>query len=320
MDKSNWIKKVTIRVFVVIAGIGLFSFCEQPDNTLAPYVGSPKMSGLLIENKSFTPRVTWIGGYVTVFGINRGSEAALDNSLIWLMYKPGNGITYPVKYGELQPAAQDLTMQFGGNFIPELIEDSTYTFWIMKEDVWTLVSSNSGKIIRLDASLNDGYLIDADTIKLSATKHTQKTQELDNYLNIFEISTFGQLGTIHIQQTNTSDNVRIRWTISQAGVSDTLIAAIGIADGNQYSAANSIWEAYSEVDEGGQTLYGKHNVISGPLISGQMLNQTKIFVDYPAQGLERNKTYYVWIANKDWNGVGRLRATPYYAYATFRTR
>jgi hypothetical protein len=64
----------------------------------------------------------------------------------------------------------------------------------------------------------------------------------------------------------------------------------------------------------------KHNVISPPLLSGQQLNNTKEFVEYPVEGLQRNKTYYVWIANKDWNGVGRLRATPYYAYATFKTR
>jgi hypothetical protein len=83
--------------------------------------------------------------------------------------------------------------------------------------------------------------------------HTQRTQELDNYINIFEISTFGQLGTINIQQTNEDDHVKLSWTISQAGVTDTLIAAIGIADGNQYTAASSIWEAYSEIDDGGHT-------------------------------------------------------------------
>lgn len=320
MKKYNRIKKAIISSLAVMLLVAITNSCEKVDNTLAPYVGSPKMSDLLIENKSFAPKVTWIGGYVTAFGINKGSIAALDNTLIWLISKPGNGITYPVKYGELQQGAQDLTAQYGGTFLPELIEDSTYTFWVMKEDVWSVVSSNAGKPFVLDSTLSEGYQVIDDTIKLSSSIHIQRTQELDNYINIFEISTFGQLGTIQILQTNTSDHVQLNWTIHQAGVIDTMIAAIGIADGNQYTAASSIWEAYSEVDEGGQILYGKHNVISGPLISGEALDNTKIFVDYPVQGLERNKTYYVWIANKDWNGVGRLRATPYYAYATFRTR
>lgn len=320
MQKYNRIKKAIISSLAIILLVAITNSCEKVDNTLAPYVGSPKMSGIAIESKSFTPKVTWIGGYVTAFGINKGDAAALDNSLIWLIYKPGNGITYPVKYGELQQGVQDLTSQYGGSFIPELIEDSTYTFWVMKEDVWSVVSSNPGKPFVLDSTLSEGYQVIDDTIKLSSSIHTQRTQELDNYINIFEISTFGQLGTIQIQQTNTSDHVQLSWTIHQAGVTDSMIAAIGIVDGNQYTAASSIWEAYSEVDDGGQILYGKHNVVSGPLISGEVLDNTKIFVDYPVQGLERNKTYYVWIANKDWNGVGRLRATPYYAYATFRTR
>lgn len=312
--KKNWIRYLSILLLVII-----ISSCDERDNTLAPYVGSPKMSGLQVENKSYTPKVTWIGGYVTAFGINKGDKAALDSSLVWLIHKPGNAITYPVKYGELQSGAQDLTSQYGGFFQPELIEDSTYTFWVMKEDVWSVISSNPGKLLTLDTSLTENYSIDADTIRLSAIIHTQQTNELDNFINIFEISAFGQLGVINIEQTNTSDNVRLSWTINQTGVSDTLIAAVGIADGNQYTSASSIWEVYSEVDDGGQILYGKHNKISAPIISGQVLNETKIFVEYPAQGLERNKTYYVWIANKDWNGVGRLRATPYYAYATFKT-
>lgn len=320
MKKSNRIKKAIINLLAIMLLFALTYSCEDADNTLAPYVGSPKMSSIIIENKSFTPKVTWVGGYVTAFGINRGDVAALDNSLIWLIYKPGNGITYPVKYGELQQGVQDLTSQYGGSFIPELIEDSTYTFWVMKEDVWSIVSSNPGKSFILDSSLIESYQVSDDTIKLSTSIHTQRTQELDNYINIFEISTFGQLGTINIQQTNEDDHVKLSWTISQAGVTDTLIAAIGIADGNQYTAASSIWEAYSEIDDGGTLIYGKHNVISPPLLSGQQLNNTKEFVEYPVEGLQRNKTYYVWIANKDWNGVGRLRATPYYAYATFKTR
>jgi hypothetical protein len=298
----------------------VFISCENSDNTLAPYVGSPNVSGLQIEAKSFTPKITWIGGYVTVLGINRGSNAALDNSLVWLIYKSGNGIHYPVQYGQLPDGAQDLTLQYGGSSIPELIEDSTYTIWVIKEDVWNVITANPGKIITLDSALTQTSSIVGDTIKLSASVHTQKTQNLDNYLNIYEIATFGRLGLISIEQTNTSNDPKIRWTITQPEVADTLIAAIGIADGGQYSSSASIWEAYSEVTENDTLFFGKHNVIPSPLIAGQNLSDTKVFVEYPIDGLQRNKTYYVWIANKNWDGVGRLRSTPFYAYATFKTR
>jgi hypothetical protein len=298
----------------------VFISCESTDNTLAPYAGAPNVSGLQIEAESYTPKITWIGGYVTVLGINRGSKAALDNSLVWLIHKSGNDIHYPVQYGQLPSGAEDLTSQYGGSSIPQLIEDSTYTIWVVKEDVWSVLTANAGKIISLDDALTQTYSIVGDTIKLSASVHTQKTQNLDNYLNIYEIKTYGQLGIIGISQTNTSNDPKISWRIIQSGVTDTLISAIGIADGSQYSSTASIWEAYSEVTENDTLFYGKHNVIPSPLLAGQNLSSTKVFVEYPIDGLQRNKTYYVWIANKNWDGVGRLRSTPFYAYATFKTR
>ncbi len=312
---NNFIKVILIGVFAV-----LFTSCEETDNTLAPYVGSPKMSGLTIENKSFTPKITWVGGYVSAIGINKGPKAALDSTLVWLINKSGNGIKYPVKYGELQDGVQDLTTQFGGNHLTELLEDSIYTFWLMKEDVWSIVTTNPEKYIFADSNLTENYLVSGDTLKLSSSIYTQKIHNLDNYINLSGISTFGQLGTIQIIQTNISDNIEINWNVTQAGVTDQNIAAMGIVKGNQYAAANSIWEVYSEVEENGQPLYGKHNVIAAPVFSGDSLANTKIFVEYPERGLERNATYYVWIASKEWDGVGRIRATPYYAYATFNTR
>lgn len=317
--KPDNLLKMFLKLFTLILLISFIS-CEKSDNVLAPYSGSPKVSGLQIENKSFTPKITWIGGYVTVLGINRGNKAALDNSLVWLIYKAGDDIHYPVQYGNPQSGVQDLTSQYGGTSMPELIEDSIYTFWVMKENVWSVVSANAGKIISLDPSLNENYVIEGDTIKLSSSVHTQVTQNLDNYINIYEISAFGRLGTIQIQQPTASDNPLIAWNIIQSGVTDTLIAALGIAEGNQYSSANSLWEVYSEVNENGTLLYGKHNVIPAPLIAGQNFDSTKVFVEYPVAGLQRNKSYYIWIANKDWDGVGRLRATSFYAYATFKTR
>lgn len=320
MKTKNYLIRFFILFLIGILFNTIFISCEKADDTLAPYVGSPNVSGLQIESKSFTPKITWLGGYVSVLGINRGDKAALDSSLVWLIYKSANDIHYPVQYGQLQNGVQDLTTLYGGLQIPELIEDSTYTVWVMKESVWNIVSTNPGKTIILDSMLTESYVLLNDTIKLSPSIHTQKTQNLDNYINIYEVTPFGRLGIVLVAQSTTSDNPKISWVISQSGITDTLIAAIGIAEGNQYSSSTSVWEAYSEVDENGTLLYGKHNVIPSPIISGQVINTTKVFVEYPADGLQRGKTYYVWIANKDWDGVGRLRATPFYAFATFKTR
>lgn len=318
-NKKLFFDVTKLIVPMLVITISFFA-CQEVDNTLAPYVGSPKVSGLSLEERSFTPKITWIGGYVTAIGINRGTRAALDSSLIWLMYKENDGIRYPVQYGLLQSGAQDLTEQFGGTRISELIEDSVYTIWVLKQNVWTAVSNLPNKPIVIDTLISELYSVVDDTIRVSNSAHSQVTKNLDNYINIYDIATFGRLGTIHIEKPTTSNNPLISWTILQAGVTDTLLAALGIAEGNQYSSTGSKWEVYSEIIENGVTLYGKHNVIPGPLPSGQIVINTKVFVNYPADGLERNKTYYLWIANKDWDGVNRLRATPYYAFATFKTR
>ena len=312
-------KGLSLIIFQIIVISLLLSGCEKSDNTLAPYVGSPIISNLQIEEESFSPKITWVGGYVSMLGVSKGSKAILDSSLVWLLYKSENGIHYPVQYGELPDGVQDLTSQFGGTTTAELDEDSTYTFWIIKGDVSDIVLANPNKTIILDTLLTEEYDIAGDTIKLSASIYTETTELLDNYINIYEISTFGKLGKISIEKPKTSNNPKITWVINQSDVTDTLIAAIGVALGSQYSSSTSVWEVYSEVEENGVLQYGKNNVIASPVIMGQTIDETKIFVEYPEDGLERGQTYYLWIANKDWDSENRLRSTSYYAYATFKT-
>jgi hypothetical protein len=132
-------------------------------------------------------------------------------------------------------------------------------------------------------------------------------------------STTGRLAFINVQRSSTSNHPIITWIIRQDGVTDTLIAAMGVVNAGQYQAAGNLWEVWSVDSSGTQPVYGKKNVIYGPVVAGQAFPETRVFVEYPAEGLQRNKTYYVWIANKDWNGQRRDNATNYYAHATFQT-
>ncbi len=304
--------------FTIILLIFLFPSCSKEDNALAPYAGSSGMSDIMVGDSSFTPKITWVGGYVSVVGVNTGNQAALDASLIWLVYMPDNQIRYPVQYGKLPSGAQDLTQQYGGTFLDTLIEDSTYTFWVMKADEWNQISSMQNKLIVLDSSAS-AVEVTGDTIKLSSAGHTQKTQNLDNYVNFTDYFALGKLADLFVEQPRTSNTPVIRWHIKQSGVTDTLVAAIGITEGNQYNASKILWEVYSVSDSAGNTYYGKKNVIPSPLIAGQDLPETYVFNEYPASGLKRNTSYYVWIANKNWDGENRNRVTDYYAYAYFTT-
>lgn len=316
---KNFIKQFATLFILVIISIS-FITCSEDDSGLAPYVGSPAMSNIVIEAESFNPKITWVGGYASILGVNRGTKAALDSSLVWLISTEGNNLKFPVKFGELPSGAQDLTTQFGGTVLDSLNEDEDYHFFVMKQNAWDQVSSEVGKAFVADPGLEEGQIISGqDSVYISSTIFTSFAQRLDVFINIEGLSTFGQLGVISVKETRSNRPI-IEWTITQSGVTDSLISVIGIAEGNQYSPGGTVWEVYSESLDNGSTVYGKENVISAPLNVGDSLAGTFAFVPFDQTGLERNKTYYIWIANNLWGGEGRLRFEQGYAYATFNVR
>lgn len=295
------------------------SSCNKDDNGLAPYEGGRKLSQITIEEGSYKPKITWLGGYVSVFGVNYGDKAALDSSLVFLIYKAGNDVRFPITFGEIPSGAQDLTTQFGGARIDSLEEDNTYTFWVLKEAQWNQISSMTGKILVYDSTLSEPIQIDGDTIRLTGDAHTQLTKPLDVYINIGSVTPRGRLADIFIRETHTSNNIIVSWTVKQSGVTDSLISAIGIVEGSQFNPNAEIWSVYSVSDSAGTPQFGKVNIISSPLTTGDNFTGTQVFVEYPVEGLKKETSYYLWIANSSWNGESRLLSTDYYAYILFNT-
>jgi len=315
---QKYLSKISVINLAVISVLVFFS-CSKQDNSLAPYQDSPPLTEITVQDSSFTPKITWVGGYVSIVGVNAGSHAGLDSNLIWLVYMPNNQIHFPIQFGTTPDGAQDLTAQYDGTPKESLIEDSTYTFWVMKAADWDKISSMQNKIIVLDSSLTTGFVDDGDTLRFSSQNHTQKTQYLDNYVNFKDYKTYGPLGLVNVEQPKTSNSPRITWVITQDSVSDTTVAAIGIVEGPNYSFSSIVWEVYSTSDSAGITFYGRKDIIPSPLIAGQEIPGTFVFTPFPPEGLKRNTSYYVWIANKNWDGENRFRYTDYYAYATFNT-
>lgn len=296
-----------------------FISCEEDNSALPTYAGSPNTSGIVVEQGTFVPQITWLGGYVTVIGVNTGDYAALDSTLLWLNHFPGDKIRYPIEFGTTPDGSEDLTGHYGGQKVDQLIEDSTFTYWVCKESVWNKIAGETGKILKIDSSLTgDDVLVVADTVFLGLVSHTQTAQSIDLYINIENRKPAGRLGVIEVHQPTTSNNPVITWQVTQTDVTDTLISAVGCVLGQQYDIARVLWEVYSADSSVVPPVYGKDNILEQPVRLGQEFDGTRVFYEYPEGGLERDKDYYIWIGNKDWDG-SRSRVTKNYAYITFHT-
>jgi hypothetical protein len=311
------------RSLVWVMVLTLSFACGEDKTPLAPYAGQPEMSSLLVEEGTHIPRFTWLGGYVAVLGVNQGPAAALDSTLLWLIYTNGNNIHFPVTFNQLPPGAEDLTTRYGGRHVDKFLEDTTYTFWVLKAETWSQVAANAGKPLRTNPNPTSAPVeVRSDTVIINSMNHLQNTRTIDVYTNIKEIRPTDKLGIlaeINVQQSYTSNNPIVTWKIRQSGVTDSLISAFGLLIGTAYDPNTTVWEVWSEEVIGGVSIFGKKNVIRSPIVMGQAFPETRVFTQYPAEGLERDKDYVFWVANKDWDGVDHRRSARNHAYIKFRT-
>lgn len=319
--KINYMNKqvgLLIMIFFALNMI-LINSCSDKENPLAPYLGSPEMSTVSVEQGTFRPKITWVGGYTSVIGVNVGANAALDSSLIYLIKINGNNLHFPITYGVVPDGATDLIDVYGGHSLDSLNEDNLYTYWVMKEDVWNKVSNLTGKRFISNNALSAGEASDSDSlVEISSYSFAVNSQFIDVFVNIKDLKFFGKLGKVSVTQPVDYNPPTITWQITQLGVSDTAISAIGVVEGQQFDEKYIVWDLWSSEETPSGRVLGKNNIITAPLYMGASLPNTASFHEYPVGGLERNKYYYIWIANKDWNGT-RTRVASYYAYATFTT-
>ena len=320
--KINCMNKRFFMLFMIFFAMNmiLFNACSNEDNSLAPYMGLPEMSTVKVEQGTFRPKITWVGGYTSVIGVNVGSRAALDSSLIYLIKINGNNLHFPITYGVIPDGAINLIDVYGGQSLDSLNEDNLYTYWVMKEDAWDKVSNITGKRFLSSNSLSAGEVkSDSDSlVEISSYSFAVNSQFIDVFVNIKDIKFFGKLGKVSVIQPVDSHPPIIKWQITQLGVSDTAISALGVVEGQQFDEKYIVWDLWSDEETDSGKVLGKKNIITSPLYMGSTLPNTASFHEYPVEGLGRDKDYYIWIATKEWNGI-RSRVVNYYAYATFRT-
>lgn len=310
-------------LLVLLALVVAFISCKKDqESPLAPYVpGQVSLTKINVEDSVYVPRISWGGGYASALGVNRGTAARLDTSLVWLIHQTGNGLHYQQRFGELPPGAEDLTTNFGGHKLASTQEDQVYQFWVVKEDLWGTVAANPGKLLMMDTAGATSSRISGDTLFLSPQSFMVEQQSIDLYIGIKNFRSVGKLGTIEVIQTNTSNAPIIRWRIIQTNPlpPDTMLANIGIAGGDRYDVATVAWEILAVDTSTGQRVYWTTDVIKPPLTAGQMVPGTDVFTELVSTGLQRNASYYVWIANRNWDQRNRARTANNYAFATFET-
>jgi hypothetical protein len=324
MSQSSGSTLVLHRALLALLLFGgvLMSCSTNEEAPLAPYVpGQVSLTKINVEDSVYVPRISWGGGYVSALGVNRGTAARLDTSLVWLIHQAGNALHYQQKFAQLPPGAEDLTTTYGGHPISACQEDQVYMFWVAKEDAWTVIAANPGKLLLLDSTMTTLSRISGDTLFLGSQSFTIEKRPIDLYIGIRNVRAVGRLGVIEVIQTNTSNAPILRWRVTQTGTPppDTLLANIGIAGGDHYDVGTVAWEILAVDTSSGQRVYWTKDVITSPLVAGQEVPGTDVFTVLAPSGLQRNAGYYVWIANKDWNQRDRTRSTYNYAYATFET-
>ena len=196
---------------------GLYIGCKNEDAALAPYTpGSVTLNAMQVESGTYVPTISWGGGYVSALGVNKGTRARLDTSLIWLIHQAGDAIHYQRQFGVLPTGAQDLTTTYGGQPNTTLAEDQMYSFWVAKDDVWGAITSNAGKTLVSDTNATGLSRVSGDTLYLNARSFTMKNNPIDLYINIRNVRSVGRLGTISVTQTNTTNAPIIRSRSYQA--------------------------------------------------------------------------------------------------------
>jgi hypothetical protein len=314
------LKNVSGIALLLVAG-ALFTHngCKQDEGVLAPYTGGgTPLSTISVQESVFVPTVTWIGGYVSAFGVNLGPTALLDTSLVSLMAAPDNGVRFPLTFGKVPAGTTELAQQYGGTPLTRLIEDRVYTFWAMKQEAWGQVSSQQHLPMVVDSAATQAVTKRNDTLRLSPSVFTTVTRRLDVYINIKDVKVYGRLcGTITVTASDTSNRPMVTFRVTQATAPDTLVSAVGICAGSDYHVDARAWEVISADVKPDTTIYWKNDVIASPFAMGQAFPGTAEFISYPAEGLKRGVQYYLWFANKSWDQTTRTRAVPNYGFATF---
>lgn len=262
--------------YVVLVLALLLASCDSGVNPLAPYEGSRP---LIIQDVtiSHSPDIAWVGGRVAAVGINRGEQAALDTSLVWLHTVDGNDLESPVYVRDVIDRAA--VESYGGTPSDSLSDDQVYTFWVAESEAFSAgLTGNS-----------------VDAFSLADT-----TFQLEYLLNGPRPRVNGGLGLyydVSRDQRLLSEEFTVTW--APAVPLRTLAMRVGTTGG--YTSL--IWHIVTPEEQEAN--------LTPPIVLGNEPDHAEVIEEWGGFGTDR---YVLWGANDDWDGQTFSFLAPGYAF------
>lgn len=256
--------------------------CDKDSNPLADYEGERPLT-ILTVTQNFTPDIQWVGGRVAAVGVNRGSKAALDSTLVWLITDVDNNIESYVTIGP--NADKNAVMQYGGTPVDSLSDATEYTFWLAEKSA-------------LDGGLQPAAL--------NGTNYTDTTFTTRLILSGLNRGVAGVNITITRRQSLLDDKFTVDWTPR-----DVPFRRIAIRKGAALPGFQDlVWHAVLE-DDAPDSIYP-------PIEIGVAPSGAQTVVEWPETGFELD-TYTFWMATSSWDGTFGLRAPGLGMFTIFAT-
>lgn len=264
-------------LLVLSLGIALPG-CSQEPGPLAPYLGARPLE-LLKVTQSFNPDIQWVGGRVAAVGVNRGTRAALDSTLVWIRTASGNEIGSVVTIGSAG-LDRDYIQNLGGTPQDEMSDGETYTFWI-------------ADVSALSAGL--------DPAQFDEGAFAERTLTLDLVLRGRSGGdpSLGVQFQIVRDEEISGDRLVIHWTPS-----DLRFRRLAIRQATVGGFTNLIWHILVPADDAPS--------ISSPLVIGDVPEGVIEVTAFPSSGFEP-VAHTLWAVTDSWQESFALTA-PGYAY------
>ncbi len=255
-------------VACAFALISLLSCNEQSDDGVAPYWGARWMSFMKIT-RSITPDIQWLGGRVAAVGVNKGTRAALDSTLIWLRTAPDNSIGSFVTVGLHTDSVSIL--KSGGDPVAALVDSGVYTFWLAQQSA---MASN------------------LDTLQMTRYNFVDTTFMAILYLR----------GTPGGEKSGLvlRDSMKIR--IDERFSGNTFVVEWNHPDHffRRVAVRRASLGGFTDLDWHVMTPDTLADNIGSPVTLGVAPPNTEVIVPYPAGGLAHNQVYLVWMTDSRW--------------------